>query len=302
MHLPVKKIPGARHRGHGTLTLRNVLHVPFALCNIVGTPVFQDYKVSLEPGPVSDGSISLSDGTPVGYFVPGGQFCEARLSGPPVGPCVGSSQFKPDARYWINAGWSETEREKWLRAPAASAPGDAPQTPAHPSEEEKRWLKRHFDGEFNFLRCYGLSIYKDEEREECWQIMRPVMSQERADVFIERLEYMSISRRVTSSENLWLEDHHSDLETFMEEQGLDPADQMDVVEAISRISAKVNGLDSSSSSDFEWDNGAPEKLLCNSYFERDELKWVKARHGDAVSFMLSMGLKFNDPGDGEKAS
>ncbi|KAJ4145740.1 hypothetical protein LMH87_004577 [Akanthomyces muscarius] len=151
MHLPVKQTPGARNRGHGTLTLRDVLHVPSALCNIVGTPVFQDYNVSLGSGPGSDGSISLFDGTPVAYITPGRRLPEVRLSGPPIGPRVGPSPFKPDAIYWIKAAWSETEREKWLDVDAALASGDAPQTPAHPSDEEERWLKRHVDGGFEVI-------------------------------------------------------------------------------------------------------------------------------------------------------
>jgi len=40
---------------------------------------------------------------------------------------------------------------------------------------EKDWLKKHFNGEFHFLLCYELSIYKEEDREEGRQIMRALM-------------------------------------------------------------------------------------------------------------------------------
>ncbi|OAR01014.1 hypothetical protein LLEC1_02167 [Akanthomyces lecanii] len=314
VHLPVKQTPAARHRGHGTLTLRNVLHVPSALCNIIGTPLFHDYKVTLAPIPGSDGTISLSDGTPVGYFAPGRRLTEVRLSGPPIGPRVGPSPFKPDVHYWINAEWSETEREKWLRAGTASTSGDAPQTPAQPTEEEEeRWLHRHIDGgRRTLMRRFGLSTHDDEDREVASHIIRRMMADHEAEIIGPPIEYLR--GQLLLSEIEWLEDHHGNLEAFMQIEGLDPADQMDVREAICRMDEKMRRLDDSDdlngsdfddsddSSDFDWDNGAPEKLLCNSYFERDELRWVKARYGDAVSFMLLMGLKFNDPGDGEKAS
>lgn len=51
---------------------------------------------------------------------------------------------------------------------------DKPKVPPC-TQEERDWLKKHFDGEFKFLREYGLSIYKDEDREEGRQILRALM-------------------------------------------------------------------------------------------------------------------------------
>ncbi|MDI1488026.1 MAG: hypothetical protein OHK93_007300 [Ramalina farinacea] len=51
---------------------------------------------------------------------------------------------------------------------------DDPSIPLY-TQEEKHWLKKHFDGEFKFLRDYGLSIYKDEDREEGRQLLRALM-------------------------------------------------------------------------------------------------------------------------------
>ncbi|KAK4033178.1 hypothetical protein C8A01DRAFT_40370 [Parachaetomium inaequale] len=52
-------------------------------------------------------------------------------------------------------------------------------TPSPPyTKEEKDWLKRHWDGEFKFLLAYGMSIYKEEDREEGRRIVRAMMEQD----------------------------------------------------------------------------------------------------------------------------
>lgn len=43
------------------------------------------------------------------------------------------------------------------------------------TQAEKQWLKDHWDGEFKFLRAYGLSIYKEEDREEGRAIARAMI-------------------------------------------------------------------------------------------------------------------------------
>ena len=48
---------------------------------------------------------------------------------------------------------------------------EAPYTAA-----EKAWLKKHYGGEFHFLAVYGLSIYKEEDREEGRGIARAMMA------------------------------------------------------------------------------------------------------------------------------
>jgi hypothetical protein len=55
------------------------------------------------------------------------------------------------------------------KAKAEAAPS-APYT-----EEEKGWLKREWGDEFKFLTTYGLSIYKDEDRDEGRRIVRAMM-------------------------------------------------------------------------------------------------------------------------------
>ena len=46
------------------------------------------------------------------------------------------------------------------------------------TSEEKAWLNEHWGGEFKFLAAYGLSIYKEEDREEGRRIVRGMMAQD----------------------------------------------------------------------------------------------------------------------------
>ena len=43
------------------------------------------------------------------------------------------------------------------------------------TEKEKGWLKREWGGELKLLAAYGLSIYKDEDRDEGRRMARAVM-------------------------------------------------------------------------------------------------------------------------------
>ncbi|KAM3521301.1 hypothetical protein MY4038_009088 [Beauveria bassiana] len=134
VNLPLKTKPDDRHPGNSIMTLRNVLHAPDSLCNMIGAPAIHYYEFSLRAGPGFRGTISLGDGTPVGFFAPHAVFFEVQLSDPPIGPIVGPSPFTPGVFYWINATWSTEEREKWMHGVGAlmrfrhpaSYPGNAP--------------------------------------------------------------------------------------------------------------------------------------------------------------------------------
>ncbi|CAH0038091.1 unnamed protein product [Clonostachys rhizophaga] len=66
---------------HGTLRLENVLHVPSALCNIVGTPIFDPFTFSFSSRAFTD----PATGRQVAYCKPDTTLLEIRLGGPPVG-------------------------------------------------------------------------------------------------------------------------------------------------------------------------------------------------------------------------
>ncbi|KAK4159267.1 hypothetical protein QBC43DRAFT_294202 [Cladorrhinum sp. PSN259] len=46
------------------------------------------------------------------------------------------------------------------------------------TSEEKHWLEVNWGGEFKFLAAYGLSIHKEEDREEGRRIARAMIAQD----------------------------------------------------------------------------------------------------------------------------
>jgi hypothetical protein len=175
---------------HGTLRLRNVLHVPTARCNIVGGPSTGDYEtlqLGMPQDNGMDGELRNSEGRRIAYLHCPHNLFLIKLSGPPVGPVLGESPLKPDGIYMIHALWPASERARWAAAQTArNAPGPIGGTSTQIGDssapyttEEKRWLKKHWDGEFKFLASYGLSIYKDKDREEGRRIARAMMEHDR---------------------------------------------------------------------------------------------------------------------------
>ena len=73
----------------------------------------------------------------------------------------------------IRASWADSERHRWDTLKVASQAAYEWEAPL--TYEEQQWLDTHFDGEFNFLQIYGLSIYKKEDREEGRAIVRAMM-------------------------------------------------------------------------------------------------------------------------------
>lgn len=174
VHIPVKLFPKrSGPKAHGTLHLRDVLHAPTAVCNIVGNPSTGDWdEMAYGLGDdKKDAAITGQGGRRLGYFVSRSLWV-LKLSGPPTGPVVGPSMFKSGSHYMINATWPESERQRWahLGKDKVDVALSAPYT-----GEEKDWLKRAWDGEFKFLAAYGLSIYKEEDRDEGRRIARAMM-------------------------------------------------------------------------------------------------------------------------------
>ncbi|KAK3291703.1 uncharacterized protein B0H64DRAFT_445735 [Chaetomium fimeti] len=195
VRLPVKLFPKrSGPSAHGTLHLRNVLHAPNYICNVIGSPDTGDYSQIVLGGLGDNGkdaAITAENGRRLGYFVKGRRWV-LLLSGPPVGPVVGPSKLDPDGYYMINAQWPASERQRWALAQGSqsglghntnhgvsdSGEGNDESEAAQPelyTEAEKSWLKREWGGEFKFLTAHGLSIYKDEDREEGRRIARAMM-------------------------------------------------------------------------------------------------------------------------------
>jgi hypothetical protein len=179
VHIPVKLFPeGSGAEAHGTLHLRNVLHIPVGVCNIVGNPGTGDYdEVEFQLGDdKQDVAITGQGGRRLGYFESRRPWV-LKLSGPPTGPVVGPSTLDPEVIHSIKVTWPKSERQRWATAQAghlgeekADATLSAPYT-----EVEKAWLQRGWKAEFKFLAAHGLSIYKEEDRDEGRRIARAMM-------------------------------------------------------------------------------------------------------------------------------
>ncbi|RMD42800.1 hypothetical protein DV735_g2352, partial [Chaetothyriales sp. CBS 134920] len=200
--------------GIGTvLVLRDVLHCPSALCNLIGfSPDFlEEYNVDFRSTEQSLGTITDRNGRSVAYFAPNKILFQVQLSGPPVGPVVGPSVFKKDAIYWVNFLWSDQERARWEAykkdgsSPVAAAPqtnkdidkdqpdqsrtqdldkntnktiesNNSSQQYSPPyTAEERQWLKTHYGNEYHFLTSFGLSLYNEADRDEGRAITLPMV-------------------------------------------------------------------------------------------------------------------------------
>lgn len=150
----------------------------------------------------SEGWIDDSQGRRITYFAPNEMLFQVKLSSPPVGPTVGPSVLEKGESYILNVHWPEPEQARWqaykqshgCSLPVAQGgehrPEDHPQEDPKPetaehvqfdaryTTTEKQWLKRHYNDEYHFLRDYGLSIYKDEDREQGRAIARQLMADE----------------------------------------------------------------------------------------------------------------------------
>ena len=147
------------------LRLTNVLHAPSVVCNVIGFPIVHDYNVSADfAGRVTRGQITDKEGRQIAYFDPSRNLLEVKLRDPPPG----TYPLMQGGLYMINARWSVTERAKW----------DAHQIEGPLSKEEKSWLKKHFGNEFRFLREFGFSIYKEEDRADGRALLRTIMRED----------------------------------------------------------------------------------------------------------------------------
>ncbi|KAJ1323140.1 hypothetical protein MN608_11286 [Microdochium nivale] len=331
--LPTKTHPNRRGpSSHGTLRLEHVLHVPTATCNVIGNPIFADHDVDMfTPG---GGIRETTTKRQVAHFKRGPLFLEIRLSGPPIGPRLGPSPFDLEASYVINFCWPPAERAKF----SGLAVGDAPrlgqstaETPAMGearfSEAEKKWLKDNYGGEFRFLRDHGLSIYKEEDREEGRAILRVMMRPEEHDLVWEFAKAMRMSGMVglgmtnddsddddggddilrqispadyafTDKQLDWIRAEYGNSETFMLSHGLKFYKDEDVEEAqaIAAVMMDDSGDDDGDGSEFD-----PEGHFADHAFTEKQLDWIEKEFGNSMTFMLAHGLKFYDDDDIKEA-
>ncbi|KAL8671578.1 MAG: hypothetical protein Q9168_003922 [Polycauliona sp. 1 TL-2023] len=193
----------------------------------------------------------LQDKSSAGRAVPGSVFLIVRL-------------------YYINATWPNVERARWEAYPQdtlarhsadrgeVSNDGNVPSL----TRLEKKWLKDNYGDEFHFLRSYGLSIYKEEAREEGRRILRAMMGDDE-DIAV----------------------HHSRDETGSDDREYSDEDEDDSDEEDSQGSFER---------DMEEDPGSH---MADYHFPEKKLDWIRASYGHSGNFLMCYGLKFYNDED-----
>lgn len=248
--LPVKKAPSRSGKNaHGKIILRNVLHCPNALCNIFAFPGGsgttdngEDYDVTTVGDKKRKGAIRKKDGSPVAYFDPTGRLFQIKLSGPPYGPITGSTVLKGDGIYMINVRWPAAERERYAKHLRTIRDAITAAQPRY-TDAEKEWLKGNFKNEYTFLQRYGLSIYKEEDREEGRAILRALIEDDKdtdtevtdeytgSDDDSDDLDGHMADYHFDEQSLDWIEKHYKNSRNFMFSFGLKFYDDDDCFEA-----------------------------------------------------------------------
>ncbi|KAI4175033.1 MAG: hypothetical protein LQ346_008145 [Caloplaca aetnensis] len=177
VQLPTKTHPtrsGTVYQGY--VVLRDVLYAPDALCNIIGGPCFDDYKCNMGGGFASGKLTARTNGACAGIF-DRSKLYRLRLRG----QTAKQTSLDLESSYVIRAHWHPDERARWESFRSGhgecSPCNDVKASTESPelTQEEKQWLKDNYRGEFHFLRAYGWSIYKEEDRDEGRRTLRALM-------------------------------------------------------------------------------------------------------------------------------
>ena len=164
------------------LILRDVLYTRESPANIIGFSILARYhRCRFEMN--SDYSEIIDMGTRSRVAVVDNHVLyHLRLRG----QRLGRSSLDHDTAYVIRAMWPEEERQRWQRFKAVKDEPKSPLTNRDSgsdallplSEQEKRFLKKHWKNEFNFLRDQGLKLMNDEDRSEGRQILKCLMERD----------------------------------------------------------------------------------------------------------------------------
>jgi hypothetical protein len=164
-----------------SLVLSEVLYAPRMICNVLGGPICEDYSVVCDAsgGGLRDKStgayVAIFDATPLLRLRLKEQTCS-------------QSSLDPNLMHVINVRWCAEEKARWgsYEARLHSRHTSRRSTKSFASvdryaTEERRWLRDNFGGESHFLQTHGLSIYRDEDREEGRAIARALMEDSDTD-------------------------------------------------------------------------------------------------------------------------
>jgi hypothetical protein len=247
VEIPTKRSPNRSGvSSHGLLHLKQVLHVPDFICNVIGKPIIRsdDYDVRFDGGPTTMGTIKDSQGKNVAYFDPNRPLFSIKVREQPEGPKLGPRRLQKDGMYMISCQWDATQQQRWLDFQAQNGlnnPGSGSESARFATtnppytDAEKAFLKENWRNEYDFLIQYGLQIHKEEDRDEGRSILRAIMQEGDSDENIEDdgLEYVGHQADYNfSSDQLdWIEERYGNSETFMLSYGLRFYDSDHVEEA-----------------------------------------------------------------------
>lgn len=161
VEIPTKRSPSLSGvSSHSSLHLKEVLHVPDFICNVIGSPILlDDYHIQTFTTSKSKGVLKDSKGKNVAYFDPDSKFFALKVRGKPTGPLLGShAAFKEGSFYRLSCSWDSVEQQKWqefkeknsLTNPISGSAGAADGTPPY-TDDEKAYLKENWRDEYHFL-------------------------------------------------------------------------------------------------------------------------------------------------------
>lgn len=200
------------------ITLRNVLHSPDIVSNIVGYPVYEDYYIDPIQVPYSFWRLRNSKGTPVAHFTQEGNKARLGFCKPPPGTESGPNVLPSDKVPAVY--WPETERDRF-----ATTQGDSPYGM---SDSERAWLKEHWGDEFRFLLNHKLNMYDEGERRQGRKIMMTDMADESRgrdsqstlrnvpEALRDRYNTLLAVLNFSDTEVEWIEVRYGDLKTFLD--------------------------------------------------------------------------------------
>ena len=243
--------------------LRDVIHVPTAVCNTIGLSTLIEYELDVH---VTSGKLVHGPSGACWGIMDGNKL---RLRG----QSSTTTSRLPSTAYTNRANWPSSERERCSRSKkslsnaanelranqVSGVPSNSSNAPKLASADltaaERTWLKDNYKGEFYFLRCFGLSVYEDEDREEGRRILRAFM-------------------QASNAESSTDEDADGELQ-YSEDDN-----------------------DEESIHSFEADMEAdPAAHFADHFFTKAQLGWIKKHYRHSGNFLNCYGLKSDNDND-----
>lgn len=164
VELCVKKASRNARPSYLTISLKDVLYCPTAICNQISIPSLSgSYDVSLDR---CGGEITSQNHC--SGIIDRPLLWKLRLSG----QNPNQTSLDKDGHYSLSILWPDQERARWEQVKAAH-PKSSP-TPPY-TDGEKEWLKQNWGGELRFLRAHMLKIHDEDDRAEGRRMVRAMM-------------------------------------------------------------------------------------------------------------------------------